>query len=30
MSSRETQEILEQLGSCWEGLEDPCTRNVTL
>jgi hypothetical protein len=30
MSSRETQETLEQIGSCWEGLEDPRTSNATL
>ena len=30
MSSRETQETLEQFGSCWEGLEDPRTSNATL
>src|ERR1700677_483827 len=30
MSWRETQETLEQFGSCWEGLEDPRTSNATL
>jgi hypothetical protein len=30
MSSRKTQETLEQFGSCWEGLEDPRTSNATL
>ena len=30
MSSRETQETLEQFASCWEGLEDPRTSNATL
>jgi hypothetical protein len=30
MSSRETQEMLEQFGSCWHVLEDPRHSNATL
>ena len=30
MSSRETQETLEQFDSCSDGLEDPRTSNATL